>query len=339
MAKIGKTFTSTDLIRTIIFTMSSIDKETQDAIWNDSTLIRELESFGAVDRNVTGDDLTWPVEMAKNTTVDARSWATSVSLVMQDLHRMASEDFAQYTGAVVLDEIEMMKNAGAEKIINYSMTHIANLRRTMIDKVNTHLHSGSGTFPACIGLATLIPETNNSATLHGISQSSYSWWRNQSQASACSTTNAFGPIVLREVQLVAGLAGGGQGKSNFKLAVTDDTTFANAIYYLPDQGTIRNVIVGNGKGQVNWPKDVATSEPTIHLHGARLIWDHAAPADALRLFNPEYVRLRFLKNGYFRLSPKQQAEDSWSVRVMMGCAFQFINKNPRRSAVIYNFNA
>ena len=71
----------------------------------------------------------------------------------------------------------------------------------------------------------------------------------------------------------------------------------------------------------------------------QLIFAHAAIADAIRLFSPEYVKLIVAKNGYFKVTPKQEAEDSFSVRILMGFHGQMINKNPRRSAVLYNFNS
>ena len=184
--------------------------------------------------------------MAKNTSVGARQWASSIPLEMQDINRLASETFAEYSGAVVLDQATMDKNAGPEKIIPYAMSQIGNMRRTFIDLANQAILTGSGTYPSMNGLATLIPETTSSGTLHGIDRSTSTWWRNQTKASGCSTTNAFGPICIKEVQELSALASGGQGKPVFKLGITDDATYANALYYMPDQGTMRNVIVANG---------------------------------------------------------------------------------------------
>ena len=82
-----------------------------------------------------------------------------------------------------------------------------------------------------------------------------------------------------------------------------------------------------------------TGEQAIMLHNARLIWDHAATADAIRLFNPQWVKLLVVKNGYFKITPRQEAEDSFSVRILMGLHANMVNMNPRRSAVLYNFNS
>ncbi len=341
MARLNSTFSSSNLVDLLNKTGPKIVKTTEDAIFNDSTIIRELKAAGGVVQGVTGDDYTWPIEMAKNTSVGARQWASAIPLEMQDINRLASETFAEYSGAVVLDQATMDKNAGPEKIIPYAMSQIGNMRRTFIDLANQAILTGSGTYPSMNGLATLIPETASSGTLHGIDRSGATWWRNQTKASACSTTNAFGPICIKEVQELSALASGGQGKPVFKLGITDDATFANALYYMPDQGTMRNVIVANGgSSDVKFPAGkLTTSEAPIMLHNARLIWDHAATADAIRLFNPEWVKLLVVKNGWFKITPRQEAEDSFSVRILMGLHANMINMNPRRSAVLYNFNS
>jgi hypothetical protein len=46
-----------------------------------------------------------------------------------------------------------------------------------------------------------------------------------------------------------------------------------------------------------------------------------------------------VKNGFFKVTPRQEAEDSFSVRILMGFHGQMVNLNPRRSAVLYNFNS
>lgn len=322
-------------------TMPKIDKTTYDAIFNDSTFFSEMKMAGGIVEGVTGESYDWPLEMAKNTSVGARFMDSQIDLATQDINRTASETFAEYTGAISVSEAAMDKNDGPEKIIPLFMSQVGNMRRTMIDTVNTDAMTGSGSSPALIGLETLIPETTTSGTLHGIDRSTNTWWRNQSKASACSTTDGFGPICIKEVQELSALASGGQGKPVFKLALTDDATYANALYYMPDQGTMRNVIVtNNGNKDITFPSGkLATTEQSIYLHNAKLIWDHAATADAIRLFNPEWVKMLVVKNGMFRITPRQQSEDSFSVRVLMAFHGQLINQNPRRSAVLYNFNS
>lgn len=340
MARLNSTFSSANLVDLLEATAPRIDKTTQDAIFNDSTIIRELQAEGGVVQGVTGSDYTWPIEMAKNNTWDARQWAQSIPLQIQDLTRVASETFGEYSGSVVLDQATLDKNSGPEKIVDIAMTHIENLRRTAIDSINTALLNGSGTYPNINGLTTIIPETATSGTLHGINRATSSWWRNQSTASSCSTTDAFGPICIREIQLGNAAAAGGQGKRVFKIAVTDDTTYANALYYLPRQGSmVPQIIANGGSNTATFPTAMKTQEQPMYFHNARCVWDHAAAADAIRFFSTEYVKLLVVKNGYFKVTPRQESEDSFSVRILMGFHGQLVNLNPRRSFVLYNFNA
>jgi len=341
MARISKDFSSADLVGLFNKTASKIDKTTQDAIFNDSTLFRELEAAGAIVKNVTGSDYTWPLEMDKNNSWGSRAWASPINLEQQDINRLASDTYGQASGAISLDEATMDLNAGPEAIVKYAMSQLSNLRKTAIDDVNTQAIVGTGAFPTMNGLSILIPEANTTGTLHGIDRAANTWWRNQAKASACSTTDAFGPICIKEIQELSALASGGQGKPVFKLGLCDDTTYANALYYMPSQGTMQNVIVANnGKGKIDFPSgSLNTGEQPIYMHNARLIWDHAAAADSIRLFNPEWVKMRVVKNGFFKVTPRQRSENSFSVRVLMGFHGQMFNMNPRRSAVLHDFNS
>lgn len=343
MARTNKDFSSAELVGLFNKTASKIDKVTQDAIFNDSTLFRELEAAGGIVKNVTGSDFTWPLEMAKNDSWGSRQWASPINLHQQDINRLASDTYGQSSGAISLDEATMDLNAGPEAIVKYAMSQLSNLRSTAIDDVNEQAISGTGTFPAMNGLSVLIPETVATGTLHGIDRAGATWWRNQSKASACSTTDAFGPICIKEVQELSALASGGQGKPVFKLGLCDDVTYANALYYMPQQGSTNPVIISNGSGSggaVNFPAGkLQTGEQPIYMHNARLIWDHAATADSIRLFNPEWVKMRVVKNGFFKVTPRQRSENSFSVRVLMGFHGQMFNMNPRRSAVLYDFNS
>ena len=146
MARLNSTFSSTNLVNLLNQTMPKINKTTQDAIFNDSTMIRELQAAGGVEQGITGADYTWPLEMAKNSSFKARPWASSIPLEMQDINRLASETMAQYSGAVVLDQATMDLNAGPEAIVKYAMSQIGNLRATAIDFINqaTEMSQGIG---------------------------------------------------------------------------------------------------------------------------------------------------------------------------------------------------
>ena len=166
------------------------------------------------------------------------------------------------------------------------------------------------------------------------------WWRNQSTASACSTTDAFGPICIKEVQELAALAGRGMGKNPFTLAISDDTTFANAMYYMPTLANQRMVMEAGSGGTATLTRDLKTFEPTIYIRGAKLIFDHAATSDTMRFFKPgESIVCNFAKNNFFRVTPRQTSENTFSWRILVGCVLQLVNKNPFSTGVLYNFNA
>ena len=336
----NSTFDSTVLVDLVNKTRPKYLKETYDAVYNNSTMFRELQSQGGVIMDQTGEDLTWPLRINKNDTVDARPMGSAIPLRTQDQHRLASQELAEYTGAVVINKKTVDLNSGPEKVIDYMNDEIENLRLTLIDKINVDVLTGSGTYPAMLGLTQLIPETNTSGSLHGVNRSNETWWRGQASASSCSQTNAFGPICIKEVRDLSMAASRGQGQPAFKMAVTDEVTYSNALYYMPDQGVMRNVMVANQSGDTTFPSGpLKVEEPPIWFYNAKMIWDKAAVADAIRLFDPSLVNLRVAKDGFFFMSPKQDSEDSFSMRILMAFHGNMVNLNPKRAGVLYNFNS
>ena len=322
-------------------TMPHAIKKVQNAAFNAIEYLRVVGDMGGIKKNATGADLSWPVKFAKNPNFDWRGYEQETPQNARDGHRIASETWAEATGAVVISIKEADLNSGPEQFIDYVSEELDDGKTTMEDKVNMGLLQGSGTWPAPQGLTAIMPETNNSDTIHNISQSTKTWWRNQSTASSCSTTDAYGPICTKEVLAAAAIAGRGQGRNPFRLAVTDDTTFVNMTYYLPSlSSSIRSVIETRGGSSATLNQDMTVREPKVMLRGARVIYDHAAIADAMRFFDPgESLKIFFAKNNHFRISSPQQAEDAWVYRVLYGVLFQQMNMNPYSTFVHYNFNA
>ena len=75
------------------------------------------------------------------------------------------------------------------------------------------------------------------------------------------------------------------------------------------------------------------------IGNAPLIWDTNAPSDSVRLFSTSNVNVCILKNCDFKVLPKKFAEDSFSSNIPIGVVLAHINKNPKRSGVLYNFNS
>ena len=330
-----------NLIRMVNKTRPKIELEVQNAVWNQFNYLNTLKAMGGVRQGLTGARFNWPVEMAKNDTVGARSYTDEIPQVMQDRHRFAEESWCEYTGSFVISQRDVDANSGGEKLIDYFMSELDGLRTSLQDKINADLLTGSGTLPACDGLTVVIPES--AGTVHGIHQSTDTWWANQTTASSCSKTNAFGPIVMKEILSQSMLAGRGQGKNPFRLGVTDDATYANMAYYAPGTN-IKNLqgfyTVTNQGGPSSTLKSVKESEPTFDLMGARIIFDHAAVADAIRFFDPgKSVEVLVMKNNFFRMSQKVESENTFAYTVKMGVILMQVNKNPFTTGVIYNFNS
>ena len=318
-------------------TLPYITNKLHNAIYTDVKYIKTMDAFGGVERGVTGDSVVWKVLKSKNDTFTSRYLRSAYPIRGQDTHRMAYEEFGEYSGSISLDYVTAAKNSGSEAMIKYVKQETEELIKTAKDAINTALLSGSGGLPAILGISSLIPETVSSGTLHGRNLAVDTWFRPTSTDSACSTTEGAGLINIKEVDKMIKDISEGQGMNPINLAVTDKTTHNNLTYYGLAVPNARYLISNGGNvpaNGVDFKHDV-----DLTIGGATLIWDSNSPADSLRLFSTDNVKILIVKDCDFKVLEAKWAEDSFSKNVPIGVVLAQVNYNPKRSGVIKNFTS
>jgi len=338
MAQItGSAFDNSNLTGIKNKTLPRIEKELHDAIYNDSALLRWLDMQGGITRGNSGDGIYIQLLKSKEDTFRAQHLRSPYLLRGQDTHKPGFQDYSEYVGSISIDWVTRKKNEGPEALINYLTTLKDELILKAKDTINTDLYSGSGSGTTLIGLETLIAESPSTGIVHGINRANDTWFQNKSKDSTVSTTDGFGLVGIKDLDVLLKTMSTGQGKNPINMAVCDDTVHSNVSYFGLAVPAARTVVTNGSDIPAKGVK--LQSDVELFIRNAPLIWDHACSADSIRLFSTDFVKLYILKDCDFKMLPEKFAEDSFSQNAPIGLVATLMNKNPRHSGVLYNFTS
>jgi len=334
---VGNSFTFAELTNFTNYTLPKFEQELRDAAFNEITYLNKMQQYGGVITGETGEYIMPKFLMDKNDSVAARLLRDRVPLRGQDLTRFGKQVFAEYSGGIAVDYVTRMKNAGKERVIAYYDTEFEVLKKTVKDTFNQDLMTGSGSHPTILGIDSLINETVTSGSIHSVPRSGNTWVRNIATASTCSTTVGFGVICVRELselikQASPGMAAAQNGM--FQMALMDDQIYAYANYYMPRIDNTSPVLVKNAEKGAKY-----AYQGGWMIDSAEAIWDHAAPADSIRMINTDSIKIHILEGCDFKVLPQQFARDSFNSSIVMGVVAAHVNHNPKFTGVLYNFNS
>lgn len=340
MKMYGSTFDSTTLTGLLNKTKPKMESQVRDYIFNNFTFLKKMEEKGGVKYGSTGDGIHFAGLKAEGGNAAARDLANAIPLVGNDLNVVAYATPAQYSDGVSIRDLDEALNSGPERFINYVQQELDVMSKRMRKLLNTDLMSGSGSGTALTGLTTLIAETPTTGTIHGINRATNSYFRNTYAASSCSTTDGFGLICLKEMRKMLNDINIGQNEDYQNIALMSQTVHEGLLYYgLGTNGMAQRLVVNNGgKATIPGSAQVSTS-PDIMIGNCECIWDKASPADSIRFFSTNDVKIEFVKNFDFRMLGPNRAPDAFVQNFIIGCALYLINYSPRNTGVLYNFNA
>lgn len=122
-----------------------------------------------------------PVVYAKNENVVWLTRGGTVALNDYEFLTEAVYEWRYMAVPIVRFGIDDQKNAGPTKIMDYAKAKLANAQDSAITELETRLFAASGSADNAIdGLQLLVADDPTAAaTVGGIAQNTYSWWRNQ----------------------------------------------------------------------------------------------------------------------------------------------------------------
>ncbi|MGE3231735.1 MAG: phage major capsid protein, partial [Hyphomicrobium sp.] len=128
-----------------------------------------------------GRTLVEELSFAANSTVKWYSGYEVLDITPQTVLSAAEYPYKQMAGAITIDGLTMLQNAGKSKAISLVNSRIDNLEESMQNTLGSGVYSnGTGDGGKQIdGLALLVADAPGTGTVGGIVRDNFTFWRNQ----------------------------------------------------------------------------------------------------------------------------------------------------------------
>lgn len=217
-----------------------------------------------------GERIVIPLEYGKNSTFKSMSSGYDViDTTPQDTITSCYWEWKEFAGSTTISNRELAQNQGRSKIINLLETKANNTEMSATEELNKMIlaftagNGGKDLSP----LFYIIQKTpSNSASVGGINQLTYAWWRNQTQQ---GTTATFAGFIAEMVHLYNLCSkGGSKGKRS-----KPDMILCDQVYY----ETYEKAALA--KGQIMLTNDTVADLGFggLKFKGATLMWDEYFP--------------------------------------------------------------
>lgn len=167
-----------DIIAT---TIENRSRKVADNVTNNNALLKRLEQRGKIKPFSGGHKIYQEISFAENGNQGWYSGYDTLSVGAQDVITAAEFDIKQAAVPVVISGLEMLQNAGKEKMIDLMDSRIAVAESTMANLISTALYGDGTAFggKTITGLDAAVPVDPTSGTYGGIDRASWTFWRNQ----------------------------------------------------------------------------------------------------------------------------------------------------------------
>lgn len=175
-------------------TLRSRRKKLADNVLNHNALFARLNRKGQVKPVGGGREIVEELEYAENGTSAWYSGYEVLDISPSEVFDAATYDWKQLAGNVTISGLEALKNSGRERTINLLSSRIKNLEKTLMNAAATAVFADGTTNTKSLGgLNYLVQDDPTaSATVGGIAQGTYSFWRNQISATAATSAGNIG---------------------------------------------------------------------------------------------------------------------------------------------------
>jgi hypothetical protein len=305
-----------------------VAQDPADAIFDRYWLLENLRE-GRSFRKGAGDPITGTIEYAVNTTVKSMSELEPLTVERVDVFDRWEAQWKFVGGVLVMSDFERgITSGGAGKFDLYA-AKLDNLKRSFERQINSDLYSdgtGNGGKQAT-GLQAIVSASPTTGTLEGINRAVFSFWRNQQQSGAHSST-AFDNL-LAAMRKVYNSCSNGPGQQTPEFAVTTQTVFEGFEGLLTPlerytRSSANDTGVTGFKGTQLMFKDIP------------LAYDADCPANTLYILNRRNLFIRYLY--WMKAFPPQQPVNQFADVVKILTVYQLCTDNPRRLGVVTNIN-
>lgn len=163
-------------------TIENRSRKTADNVTKNNAFLMKCKQSGRIRTFSGGHKIFEELTFAENANGGWYSGYDFLPIAAQDVISAAEFEIKQYAVPVVLSGLEMLQNAGREKMIDLMETRLSVAEATMANQIAAGLYSdGTGSSgKELTGLdAALAVDPSVSATYGGINQQTWPFWRNQ----------------------------------------------------------------------------------------------------------------------------------------------------------------
>lgn len=176
-------------------TLRHRNKELADNITEHSPLLKMLQEKGNVRTCDGGRDIVEELLYAEIANGKWYTGAETLDTATNDIIDAATFDWKQWACTVGINGLEEIKNSGKERVINLIESRIKAGKITASNELAEVVFSDGSTSNQIGGLRQLVADDPTaSATVGGIAQQTYSFWRNQVEVGAATSTTLQGDM-------------------------------------------------------------------------------------------------------------------------------------------------
>lgn len=223
---------------------------------------------------------------------------------------------------LAISQVEETQNSGAHRVFSLLETKTKQAMQGAMSTVNA-AGWGAQTGKAPLGLQDLVADVATN-TVGGISRSTYTWWKNQTNASGGDFDSKSGDVYVGFASMGTMFNDCSEGNDKPTMIGTTLTFFGQYEKIMESTGYARTQMGASAK--------VSATNPSFR--GAEVFYDRDCPSLHMYFINPKYLGFKIHKGFNFAKTPFQQAERQLGkfCRVVFGG--QFVTSNPRRLGVI-----
>jgi hypothetical protein len=303
----------------------------------------QVQSKGTLEYRDGGQSIDVPLLTGSNSTVQSYHQYQTIDTTPQQGIGPAMIDWREYAVTVTISKFEELVNMDSKsRVINLLQTKQVQAEKSIIDRLNSDCWKGdpSGTTGAPGGKTNTtdiegIPywvqgNPTFAASVAGIAQGTYSFWRNQYNAAGevvAATNPSFAAEGKNDIQLQIMEASGGPGLDEVDALFTTKTIFN----YLWDSLEDMRRYSSGDVGDVGYKR--------LSFQGLPVYWDSALTAACVYGLNSDYFKLvvhrdAFLKSDGFR-QPTNQTAKTAIIMAMLN----LVCMSRRRQFIISNIAA
>ncbi len=183
-----------------------------DSIVKDHPVLSRL--FGKAKKADGGHRIDKIIRYANSTQGGFYTGLDTLNTSRDDYATRASFDWRQFHIPVAVSNIDIFKNGGEGKILDYLGEEMENVRKSMLDRFATALYTAQSG-KAIDSLVDVCDDSTNVDSYGGIPRSTYTWWKGNYTAAAGSITLSLLDTAYRACK---------SGNKKPTLMVTDEAT-------------------------------------------------------------------------------------------------------------------